>query len=95
MYTRVYLTPIAVMSEVPKAASSATHAGIVKSYENTETHDGFLNKWFNQHLEGKVIFKNTYYFHVYEKYFKSYIKKDLVLLEIGVMAFWINGLINT
>lgn len=49
-----------------------------------KTSDGFLWKWFNEHLEGRVIFKNDYYFPVYEKYFNGYIDKDLVMLEIGV-----------
>jgi len=49
------------------------------------SHSSLAN-WFQEHHSGRVIFKWTNYFAVYEKLFQKYVGRNVVVLEIGVQS---------
>lgn len=44
--------------------------------------DNFLHQYFLNN-NGKIIHKWIHYFDIYEKHFRSYVDKPIVMFEIG------------
>jgi 23S rRNA U2552 (ribose-2'-O)-methylase RlmE/FtsJ len=48
--------------------------------------DQFLLKYFNEHTEGRGIWKFVHYFDIYERHFSRFRGKEVHVLEIGVFS---------
>ncbi len=69
-----------------KFAKTTAHTNLAENPVSRETPSNPLLHYFNNHKEGKGIWKWEHYFEIYHNHFKKFIGKEVHLVEVGVFS---------
>lgn len=59
---------------------------LLDSHEDTELAPNYLEEYFKAHRTGHGIFKWNHYFEIYDRHFRSFRGRDVVIVEIGIYS---------
>jgi hypothetical protein len=63
-------------------AANTTDATVLHPQEQQTT----LWKYFDRHKDGRVIFKWTHYFDIYDRHFNKFVDRNIQVVEVGVLG---------